>query len=286
MRRSTYFVTAALTMTMGLSAAAYAQNTPYDLRDMVGARAGQAEGELQRRGYSFVRVETGRDRKWAFWWNADRRLCVSIATVDGRYDSIVTAPAPDCRQQAGGGGRPDRPGGDDRPGRPDWDNRPGRPDRPGAGGPGGPGGWPGGRPISLGLVCFGEGQKPALADRWGWQWNWDSGRYDFGNRTELTRQQFDASVMIQIWDGGGRIRLPRSLIPPIHSGGTNRDGWWDLNDVYTDRRTVRATYRLNGLNKPRVTIDRMSGRINIQGLSSYAFRGDCDTIDGARHQRF
>jgi hypothetical protein len=135
-------------------------------------------------------------------------------------------------------------------------------------------------------VCFGEGQKPALANRWGWQWNWDSGRYDFGNRTELTRQQFDASVMIQIWDGGGRIRLPRSLIPPIHSGGTNRDGWWDLTDVYTDRGQIRATYRLNGLNKPRVTIDRRSGRINIQGLSSYRFRGDCDTIDGARHRRF
>lgn len=127
-------LTAAALVTTGLIGAVHAQNTPYDLRDMVGARAGQAEGELQRRGYSYVRGQTGDDRKWAYWWNADRRLCVSIATINGRYDSIVTAPASDCRQQAGGG-PPDQP---DRPDRPGWeDNRPGRPDRPGAGGPGG-----------------------------------------------------------------------------------------------------------------------------------------------------
>lgn len=277
MNRFSVLAAAAITTTAAASPA-LAQDIPSDLRDMVYARAGQAEAELQRRGYVAVRTETGSDRTWTNWWNADRRQCISIVTRNGRYDSIVTAPAPDCR---GGGrpGRPDRPGWDDRPGRPGWDDRPGRPDRPG-------GGWPGGRPISLGLMCFGEGQKPAAANRWGWQWNWDSGRYDFGNRTQLTTQQFDASVMIQLWDGGGRIRLPRSLIPPIHSGGSSRDGWWDLDNVYQDRRTIRASYRLNGPNQPRVTIDRRSGRIDIQGFSSYRFRGSCDTIDGARHQRF
>ncbi|HEY0622961.1 hypothetical protein [Sphingomonas sp.] len=255
------FLAAAALAGTGLPAAAAAQDTPYDLRDMVYARAGQAEAELQRRGYVAVRSETGSDRIWTNWWNADRRQCVSIVTRNGRYDSIVTAPAADCR------------GG----------NRPGRPDRPGWGG--GPN-WPGGRPISLGLVCFGEGQKPGAANRWGWQWNWDSGRYDFGNRTQLTTQQFDASVMIQLWDGGGRIRLPRALIPPIHSGGSTRDGWWDLYDVSQDRGQIRATYRLNGPNRPRVTIDRRSGRIRIQGIYNYGFNGSCDTIDGARHQRF
>ncbi len=260
---------ATLAVTTAIGGVALAQSTPPGLRDLVGARAAGGETQMQARGYVAVHTETGRDRKYVYWWNANRRQCVSVSTVDGRYAAIVGTPDADCRR-----------GGGDRPGRPD------RPDRPDYGSPGPGGGMGGGRPISLGLVCFGEGQKPAVATRYGWQWNWDSGRYDFGNRTELTRQQFDASVMIQLWDGGGRIRLPRSLIPPIHSGGTNRDGWWDLNDVYTDRGQIRATYRLNGLNKPRVTIDRRSGRINIQGLSSYRFRGDCDTIDGARHRRF
>ncbi|MEG3182216.1 hypothetical protein [Sphingomonas sp. LT1P40] len=280
--------TAALVTGIGAFApAALAQDTPYDLRDMAGARAGQAEGEIQRRGYVAVRTQTGDDRKWTTWWNAQRRQCVTIATVDGRYEAITTSPEPDCRQQAGNRpgpapGRPDRPGwDDDRPVRPDRPGGGDRPDRPGDGG-----GWPGGRPISMGLICFGEGQKPGVATRYGWQWNYRTDRYDFGNRTELTREQFDASVTIQLWDSGGRIRLPRSLIPPIHSGGTNRDGWWDLNDVSTDRGQIRATYRLNGMNKPRVSIDRRSGRINIQGFASYAFRGSCDTIDGRDHRRF
>lgn len=271
-------LSAAAIATGAFASPALAQDIPNDLRDMVYARAGQAEAELQRRGYVAVRTETGSDRTWTNWWNADRRQCVSIVTRNGRYDSIVTAPAPDCR----GGDRPGRPGWDDRPGRPDrpgWDNRPGRPDRPGPN-------WPGGRPISLGLICFGEGQKPAAANRWGWQWNWDTNRYDFGNRTELNTRQFDASVIIQLWDGGGRIHLPRSLIPPIHSGGTARDGWWDLYDVEQDRGLIRATYHLNGANKPRVNIDRRTGRIQIKGIYNYRFNGSCDIIDGSRHQRF
>jgi len=239
---------------MLLPIAAHAQNT--GLEDLVGARAGQAEGELERRGYAYVDGRTGDDRKWSNWWSDRRGQCVSIATVNGRYDSIVPTPAPDCRRQ---GGRPDTGY---------------RPDD-----------WSGGRPVSLGLVCFGEGQKPAAANRWGWQWNWKTGRYDFGNRTELTTRQFDTSVMIQIWDGGGRIRLPKSLVPPIHASGS-RDGWWDLYDVFDDPGTIRATYRLNGPNKPRVTIDRRSGRITIKGFANYGFRGSCDTIDGARHNRF
>jgi hypothetical protein len=79
---------------------ALGQDTPRDLRDMVGARAGQAEGELQRRGYRNVRGESGDDRGYTYWWNADRRQCVTIATMEGRYDSITSSPAPDCRQPA------------------------------------------------------------------------------------------------------------------------------------------------------------------------------------------
>lgn len=263
--------------------AASAQDTPYDLRDLVNARAAGGETQMRMRGFVAAGGETGRDRKWTYWWHPQRRQCVSIATANGKFVSILSAPAADCRRTGGDRpGRPDRPGWDDRPG-----DRPDRPDRPDWGNRPGPGdGWPGGRPISLGLICFGEGQKPGIANRYGWQWNWRTDRYDFGNRTELTRQQFEASVMIQLWDGGGRIRLPRTLIPPIHSGGTRRDGWWDLRDVSTDRDQIRASYRLNGPNQPRVTIDRRSGRIRIQGIYDYSFRGSCDTIEGARHQRF
>jgi hypothetical protein len=94
----------------------------------------------------------------------------------------------------------------------------------------------------------------------------------------------DSVVMIQVWNGNGRIKLPRKLIPPINSRGAQ--GWWDMIDVTVDRDTIRGTYRLNGLNKPRVTVDRRTGRINIEGAYSYAFRGNCDVLDGRDNRKF
>ncbi|WP_312781531.1 hypothetical protein [Brevundimonas sp.] len=60
--------------------------TPPDLRDLVAARAGQAEGEVQRRGYTFVRTQEGADTKWSYWRRGND--CVQITTTDGRYASI------------------------------------------------------------------------------------------------------------------------------------------------------------------------------------------------------
>ena len=62
---------------------------PSDLRDLVGARAGSAEGEVQRRGYSFVRTQEGGTAKWSYWRRGDD--CVQITTRDGRYAAIDRA---------------------------------------------------------------------------------------------------------------------------------------------------------------------------------------------------
>ena len=239
------------------------QQTPPDLRDLVGARGAGGEMQLKARGYVFVRIETGSDRKWTFYWNEDQDRCVRVTTLDGRYDAITVASAADCRRS---GPRPIPIG------------RPDRGDRPGDGG------WAGGRRIDMGLMCFGEGERPALAISHGWNWNERRDRYEFGNRTELSTQQFDAGVMIQLWgDGRGRIRLPRKMIPPVHSRGYG--SWWDLTDVRVDPVTIRATYRLNGLNRQQVTIDRRSGRMTIRGAYRYTFRGSCDVIDGRDHRQ-
>ena len=85
-----------------------AQDTPNELRSVVGARASSGESTLQRLGYKFVKTTEGDDRKWSNWWKASSRTCVTVATVEGRYDSIITAPAPDCE---GGGGSDSSSGG-------------------------------------------------------------------------------------------------------------------------------------------------------------------------------
>ncbi|VXD07913.1 conserved exported hypothetical protein [Sphingomonas sp. T1] len=276
----------ALFMGSAFPTIAHAQST--GLEDMVGARAGQAEMELQRRGYVNIRGEQGDDRVYTYWWNADRRQCVSIATMEGRYNSIQPTTSPDCRKPANL--RPDLGHGGQaapRP-RPDYD-----PDLAYGRAPAGPGGGQDryssggpvvdGRNVELGLVCFGDGSKTGFASGTTWNWNRDRDRYESGTYTETRKEVFDASLMVQTWAGGGRIRLPKSLIPPINSRGNQ--GWWDLYDVTVSPDTVRASYRLNGLNKPRLVIDRRSGRITVTGMSDYGFRGTCDLI-GHEPRRF
>lgn len=243
----------------GLCLAGTAQaDTPPDIRDLVGARGAGGETQLIARGYANVGAETGDDRKWTYWWNPRTQTCVTVSTMDGRYEAITTSPPADCR-------RPALP----------ISAQPGS----AQGGGTGPGGehW-----FDIGLVCFGEGKRPTLATRYGYTWDFDKGRYVYGNRTEIATQDFDASVMVQLWDGGGRIRLPNALIPPIHSRGDH--GWWELDNVSTGPNMINAEYRLNGLNKPKLVIDRRSGRISVRGAGDYAFSGTCDSADNQQRR--
>ncbi len=263
---------------LGFSVPATAQ-TPDDVADLVGARGAGRESELQRRGYTLVRTQEGDDRKWSNWWNAARQQCLSVVTMNGRYDAITLTPVPDCGQRAKAAMQ-DRGHRDEyRPdigyrspapqvGSPSYADR--EPDSLNRG------------PAELGLVCFGDGQRPQAASSSGWTWNRNTRRYDYGSRTELTQEHFDASLMLQLNGNVGEIRLLKKLIPPIHSRG---DGdWWKLDNVEIGPETITASYRLNGLNKPRLTVDRRSGRITVVGTGDYAFRGTCDLV-GARGQR-
>lgn len=96
-RTATTLALAAFSASLTLTPAT-AQTTPSDVRDLVGARASSGEGVLASRGYVDVGGDTGGDRKWTYWWNERRGVCLSVATVNGRYDSIVATPAPDCRR--------------------------------------------------------------------------------------------------------------------------------------------------------------------------------------------
>jgi hypothetical protein len=71
-------------------------DTAPDLADLVGAKGGQAEGELERRGYVYTRGSTSGDAKYGSWYNPSTGRCVMIRTADGRYQSIVQAPPSDC----------------------------------------------------------------------------------------------------------------------------------------------------------------------------------------------
>lgn len=86
-----------------LSPAVSAQ-APGNLSDLVGAKAAGGETQLETRGYVHIKTDKSDDRAWSYWWQPQRRDCVSIAVVDGRFDAINTTPAADCKQSAKKGG--------------------------------------------------------------------------------------------------------------------------------------------------------------------------------------
>lgn len=89
--------------TIGGSAAAAqpdAGTTVSRLRDLVGARAGQAENTIRQRGYRFVKTDPpGGDAVYSYWLEGRTNYCVTIRTEQGRYQSIAyTGSSLDCQK--------------------------------------------------------------------------------------------------------------------------------------------------------------------------------------------
>jgi hypothetical protein len=139
------------------------------------------------------------------------------------------------------------------------------------------------RDDGLTLICWGEGRKPGTGVSTGYAYDNDRNKFVPQTYVHNTTEQFDSEVQMEFRDGRGRIHLTGKLIPPIHSGGTN--GWWELENVAFGPDKINARYRLNGMNKPQVEIDRRSGRVKIDGIEK--FRGECEQGNwGQRGNRF
>jgi hypothetical protein len=66
------------------------------LDNLVGMRASGGERELEDRGYRFVNSSKSSDRIWSNWWNRSERKCITVVTMDGRYDSVTDTLPADC----------------------------------------------------------------------------------------------------------------------------------------------------------------------------------------------
>lgn len=72
------------------------------MSDLVGARGGQAEGQIEARGFVYVDGHHGGDGVHAYWWHPRDKNCINVRTWDGRYASITDAPNRDCNQKESG----------------------------------------------------------------------------------------------------------------------------------------------------------------------------------------
>jgi hypothetical protein len=70
--------------------------TPNNLKDLVDAKAGQAEGELIGRGYTYHNTVTFDGGKSAYYIEDKTGYCVEVGTVEGRYSSIVYNSSDKC----------------------------------------------------------------------------------------------------------------------------------------------------------------------------------------------
>lgn len=243
----------ALGATALLGVPAMAQVTPSDVMDLTGARAAGGESELASRGYVNVGGTTRNGAKVTTWWNDRRGVCLSVSTIDGRYDSLVSAPATECRQGSGGNFKP-----------PEF----------GYGSPAGGGEYE----EHIALICYGEGQRQTTQMQSGYEWDNSKKKYVPKSGYNWTTEDYNTSVTVEIDGDRGRIRPAKSMVPPLHSDSDG--GWYPLKKLSISRDMIRGEFKFNGANSPKMTIDRRAGRIILDGLTK--FSGTCDPLDGDR----
>lgn len=100
------------------------------------------------------------------------------------------------------------------------------------------------------------------------------GNYASSNATVTTRGSAAAVMGVRIDDaGGGAAKLPSQLVPLL--AGKSEDGWRPFTSLELSEDRIKATMSLNILNKPKLTIDRRTGDIEVSALQS-GFTGACE----------
>ncbi len=72
-------------------------DTPHNLRDLVGQRGGEAEDQLQERGYKLKGSSKSGGAVYSNWKEHSTGRCVTVRSVNGLYKSIVYATDYDCK---------------------------------------------------------------------------------------------------------------------------------------------------------------------------------------------
>jgi hypothetical protein len=52
---------------------------------------------LKQRGYTFVKGEKSGSDSYTYWRQGHKGQCITVRTAEGRYQSLVKAPDPDCQ---------------------------------------------------------------------------------------------------------------------------------------------------------------------------------------------
>lgn len=100
--------------------------------------------------------------------------------------------------------------------------------------------------------------------------------------TGKRQQDFGDQVDVRLFAGDDRIRMPRTMLPPLHGGN---QGWFKLKNLQVDARSIRAKAAVNFMNNPNVFIDRVTGTISISGKAG-DYSGICEVVAVDAAQKF
>ena len=134
----------------------------------------------------------------------------------------------------------------------------------------------------LDLVCLGRGSanKPTsssafVTDNYG---NSASANV-MGNRSVPFADQ------VNLWIEGieGRLRMPRTMLPPLRGG---EDGWFKIKNLEVSDDEITGSVAVNFINNPKLIIDRRTGLIRLSGKAG-DYVGECQRFTpGEMPQKF
>ncbi|WEJ97961.1 MAG: hypothetical protein P0Y59_13425 [Candidatus Sphingomonas phytovorans] len=134
---------------------------------------------------------------------------------------------------------------------------------------------------TLYLVCLGSGAGNRVSSSTAYGFD-NHGNSAWGQVVGQRSVPFDDQVNVEINDDGtGRVRMPRAMLPPVHGGS---GGWFQVKNVKRSDSEITGTIQVNVINSPKLRLDRIGGRISINGKAG-DYSGECQPYDPASIQR-
>jgi hypothetical protein len=91
------------------------------------------------------------------------------------------------------------------------------------------------------------------------------------------RGEAEDEVLIDVSGTTGRIKVPAVMMPPLHE--RTDDGWRPFDTLHVGDTEIVGGFSFNFIDRPSVSINRITGHVEIKGINKRTFIGDCNAYD-------